>query len=136
MITWLKPDDEENNWLFKKLKAMILNANKSLWNFDISYLLEPLQFTEYHGDGGHYDYHLDVGLNVNHRKISVIVQLEDSSNYEGGDLQILRNKEPESLPRDKGAVILFPSFLLHRVPPVTSGIRRRLVCWAGSSQFR
>ena len=69
-------------------------------------------------------------------------QLTDGSEYQGGELEFdFRNYDPpienkinkniiqakEILP--KGSIIVFPSFVWHRVKPVTQGVRYSLVMW-------
>ena len=70
------------------------------------------------------------------RKLSMTVSLTNPDEYEGGDLEFdFRNQDEASQPRiceeirPKGSVIVFPSFVWHRVKPVTKGIRHSLVCW-------
>ena len=52
----------------------------------------------------------------------------DTSEYEGGDFEFDEVKTTADF-RSKGTVLVFPSYLRHRVLPVTSGIRRSLVAW-------
>jgi PKHD-type hydroxylase len=135
--SWV-PKTDANLWLYTKLGNMITEANNALWNFDLFAMNEEIQYTEYYQDGGHYDYHLDIGGGdpLNQRKISITVQLSGPDEYEGGDFQIIRGKNPETLPKEKGCVLVFPSYILHRVTPVTAGTRRSLVLWVGGSSFR
>jgi PKHD-type hydroxylase len=70
------------------------------------------------------------------RKLSVVLQLSDPSEYEGGDLEIMNCSEPTQVKKEKGLVTAFPSFMLHRVTPVTKGIRRTLVVWLTGPRFR
>jgi PKHD-type hydroxylase len=71
------------------------------------------------------------------RKISIVVQLSDPDEYEGGELQIQTGSESYiSILKKKGAVTLFPSYMRHRVTPVTKGVRKSLVLWVGGSTFR
>jgi PKHD-type hydroxylase len=136
-IKWLYNSRSETRWLYDKLLDLAKTANSNLWNFDLISSPESIQYTEYHEGGGHYGYHLDIGPgSASHRKISISVQLSDPSEYEGGDFELLRGMSPERLPNTQGAVLLFPSYLLHRVTPVTKGIRRSLVLWVGGSAFR
>ena len=79
---------------------------------------------------------MSAGYPLNQRKISMTVQLSDGGEYEGGDFEIMRNREPEKLPKGKGTVLVFPSYILHRVTPVTSGIRKSLVLWLGGASFK
>jgi PKHD-type hydroxylase len=135
-IKWLGETYQATEWIYDKLIEFATIANRELWNFDLMSTVDSIQYTEYHEGGGHYDYHVDLGPGTaSHRKISIIVQLSDPSEYEGGDFEIVKGPTPEVLPKNKGAVILFPSYLLHRVTPITKGTRRSLVIWIGGKSF-
>lgn len=130
--------NEESHWLYEKLSKYINQANSEVWGFDLFGMAEEIQYTEYYQNGGHYDYHMDMGNGypLNQRKISVTVQLSNSNEYTGGDFEILIGSNPATLPRGKGVVLIFPSFFLHRVTPVTKGIRKSLVLWVGGGSYR
>lgn len=136
-VRWIARN-AETEWIYAKLISLIDKANEDLFHFNISGAPEIIQYTEYYQDGGHYDYHLDMGKGVPlcTRKISVAVQLSDPKEYEGGDFEILRGTYPEKMLKGKGVALLFPSYLLHRVTPVTKGIRKSLVFWVGGSSFK
>ena len=95
--------------------------------------IADFQYTEYHGNQeAKYDWHHDVDWNKNDgrdRKLSVTVQLSDPSDYEGGHFEFGEVEEPLPESRDKGTILIFPSYLQHRVAPVTSGVRKTLVAW-------
>lgn len=134
-IKWL-PYDKRTEWIIDKLTHQITEANQ-IWKFEISSILDNIQYTEYNGDGGHYDWHLDIGPNnISHRKISVVVQLSDPNDYEGGKLQLKNGYGELDVPLGKGNVIIFPSFLLHRVTPLTAGNRKSLVLWVGGGHYK
>jgi PKHD-type hydroxylase len=99
-----------------------------------------IQFTEYHAtEGGKYDWHHDVDWNNNNgfdRKLSLTVQLSSPSDYDGGNFEF---NEVEQLPKNSkelGTVVVFPSYLQHRVTPVTQGVRRSLVAWFQGPAWR
>ena len=98
-----------------------------------------IQFTEYRGDNsGHYDWHADVSWGADaqyDRKLPMSIQLSDPDEYRGGDFELRNSNPPEGL-RDRGSVIIFPAYLLHRVTPVTAGIRRSLVTWIEGPRWR
>ncbi len=85
--------------------------------------VEDLQFATYNKDD-FYGWHKDADIN-NNRMLSVSVQLSDPDTYEGGDLQI----KDFLAERARGTILVFNSNLLHRVLPVTSGVRYSLVQW-------
>jgi PKHD-type hydroxylase len=134
-IKWL-PYDNSTEWIVDKLMGQIIEAN-NIWKFDISSIMDNIQYTEYDGDGGHYDWHLDIGPNnISHRKISVVVQLSQPYEYDGGRLQLKNGPGEIDVPQGKGTVIIFPSFLLHRVTPLTKGNRKSLVFWVGGGHYK
>ena len=138
-IKWLHPEADTTEWIYERLMDMSLDANWQQWGFDLHHIRDSIQYTEYReNEGGEYKWHQDVGAYpLNYRKVSIVVQLSDDSEYEGGELQIMRDsKDPVTLPKQKGSVILFPSYMLHRVTPVTKGVRKSLVLWVGGSTFR
>ncbi len=141
-VRWI-PQEDSWYWLYEKLSNMVVAANDELWKFNLSHLPEQIQYTEYYAtDKGHYDWHQDIGPNLlSKRKISITVQLSDPSEYEGGDLQLFTggNYEDNSFitaNKAKGAVFIFPSYMLHRVTKVTKGVRRSFVLWVGGSHYR
>lgn len=135
-IRWV-PYSDDFNWVYDRLMGYITEANNALWDFNLHTVIDQIQYTEYQGNGGHYDWHLDIGPNsINHRKVSVVVQLSNPDDYVGGDLELHPGNTSFAVPRKKGAVVVFPSFLLHRVTPLTSGLRRSLVLWAGGEPYK
>jgi PKHD-type hydroxylase len=140
-IKWMNPSSE-NQWIYERLMTLTAEANQSIWGFDLNHIRDAIQYTEYHAgkdesEHGKYDWHMDLGpFPFNHRKVSITVQLSDPDDYEGGDLEIWDGKSNIKLPRFKGATCLFPSYLMHRVTPVTKGVRKSLVLWVGGSSFR
>tara|TARA_R110001592_G_scaffold24940_1_gene95406 strand:- start:75 stop:674 length:600 start_codon:yes stop_codon:yes gene_type:complete len=141
-VRWI-PQDDTWFWLYEKLSAMISTANDTLWNFDLTHIPEQIQYTEYYAtEKGHYTWHQDIGPGMlSKRKISITVQLSGPEEYEGGDLELFTggNYEENSFIRahkGTGTVFIFPSYLLHRVTPVTKGVRRSFVLWVGGSPYR
>jgi PKHD-type hydroxylase len=134
-IKWMNPS-EETSWVYDRLMGCIKEAN-NVWQFNLYSILDDIQYTEYRGGGGHYNWHIDIGPGaISHRKVSVVVQLSDSSEYTGGILEVSTGSNSLKVSNKKGAVILFPSFLQHRVTPVASGLRKSLVLWAGGEHFK
>lgn len=134
-IKWC-PQNEDWHWVYSKLHNMIFEANNVMWKMDITTMPESIQYTEYYEGGGQYDWHMDCGIGLqNRRKISVTVQLSDSSEYEGGELEFNIGKQITA-PRVQGAAVIFPSFYLHRVTPVTKGTRKSFVLWVGGEPYR
>ena len=65
--------------------------------------------------------------------------MSDRTDYEGGVFEIEHvtySPEDRIKMQNKGAIITFPSFLNHRVTPVTKGKRMSLIVWAEGKNFR
>ena len=138
-VKWM-PFNDENKWIYDKIGDMALEANNEMFHFDLSHMPEQIQYTEYYAsNNGHYDWHMDIGSQglMPFRKISVTVQLSGPDEYEGGDLQIWAGGQyPMTAPKGKGNVVIFPSFMMHRVTPVTQGTRKSFVLWLGGGHYR
>jgi PKHD-type hydroxylase len=134
-ISWI-PNESKYGWLFDKLSEYAYVANKNMWNFDIWGYGDELQYTTYYDNGGHYDWHADLGPGISNRKMSMVLQLSDPGEYDGGELQFNNGGGILSVERKLGVLCFFPSFLLHRVTPVTAGVRKSLVTWYCGSNFR
>jgi len=137
-IKWI-PQNDQWNWLYDKMMTMAKEANDAIWNFDLQSAPEAIQYTEYYDhSGGHYGWHQDIGPGMlSHRKISVTVQLSESDEYEGGDLEYWRGGDSwETAPRGAGVVFIFPSYMMHRVTQVTKGTRKSFVIWLGGEHYR
>ena len=134
-ISWI-PEESNNQWLYDKISQYAISANKEMWNFDIWGYHDALQFTNYYGDGGHYDWHADLGPGISNRKLSVVLQLSDPKDYVGGELQMNTGGGITSVAKEYGSLCFFPSFVLHRVTPLTSGTRTSLVTWLCGANLR
>lgn len=138
---------EKNNcWdIQQKVTNRVDELNERFFKFELLFI-EPFQLTQYtSSDRGFYNYHIDataVTKNIT-RKLSFVIQLNDPSDFEGGDFCIIDAKGEEfnvtqerpDLIR-KGNIIVFPSFIPHKITPVTSGKRHSLVGWCNGPRFR
>lgn len=117
----------------EQIYRTMLEVNERFYRFDVSGH-EQLQLAEYRS-GDEYDWHLDFGpKEAAKRKLSASIQLSKPNIYDGGDLQFWGGKP---VTREQGALIIFPSYILHRVTLVTRGVRHSLVAWAiGVRSFR
>ena len=142
----------DERWLYDLIQPYFLSANKFAgWNFDINWV-EQVQFAQYTKDQ-HYDWHCDSGVELNDdvasqgygkiRKLSIVISLSDPKDYEGGDFefQFRSLKDPTitkiaSELKPMGSVLVFPSYIWHRVKPITKGLRYSLVTWVRGHPFR
>ena len=134
-ISWIS-DNPETEWIYRRISNYAKIANEAMWNFDIWGYQDLLQYTKYYGNGGHYDWHADLGPGISNRKLSCVLQLSTPEEYEGGELQMNPGGDIMSVPKGLGTICFFPSFLLHRVTPLTSGTRKSLVTWLCGANLR
>ena len=140
-------------WINRQITAFMSEANINAgWNYQLNEL-EPSQFTFYDSNkafyGWHQDSHHEVyrnhpikSLNNKTRKVSCIIPLSNKEEYEGGELEFCWIEEGELKTHvckeiyKKGTILVFPSYLFHRVTPVTAGKRYSLVIWAVGDKFK
>ena len=138
-VAWLHPC-EKTKLIWQKIIHAVTQVNNKHFHFDLDGCYEPAQLGMYKSnDGGHYNWHIDcMGSHLTTpRKLSMALMLSDTSEFEGGDLQVKTiNDNAETLEQKQGRAFFFPSYTLHRVAPVTKGVRRSLVMWFGGPPFK
>lgn len=134
-VSWLYPN-EVTGWIFARLSGAINEINARYFGFDLATMSQGLQFTRYQAPGEHYEWHIDRGLQSGTRKLSLSLQLSDPEDYEGGDLELWFGGEPVKANKTRGLITFFPSYVMHRVAPVTKGVRYSLVCWVSGPPFK
>lgn len=128
--------DEKSEWLFNRMGTLAMSTNNNYYHFDLLGFHRALQLATY-SEGDFFDWHLDFGPgDISSRKLSLTVQLSDPEEYEGGDLQFMINQNIVTAPKKKGTVIIFPSFIMHRVTPITKGHRQSIVGWVDGPPYR
>jgi PKHD-type hydroxylase len=136
-VFWI-PKVKQNDWIYTRVLNLVAEANDKFFHFDISDISEHIQFTRY-DDGEKYDWHVDFGGELQAlRKLSLVVQLSDSCEYEGGELQFGNSTDDklEVADKNKGCTVIFPSYMRHRATEVTKGTRCSLVVWISGPPFR
>lgn len=145
-VHWLNKD--KWSWVYDRLWAHVKDVNAKHYGVDVHDLRRPLRVNEKQGSrslqlsrydvgqAGHYTWHLDISRNRWVRKLSVVVQLSDPATYGGGKLQAKTGVGTVDMLGRRGTVFVFPSWVLHRVTPVSSGTRCSLVGWYHGPQWR
>jgi PKHD-type hydroxylase len=149
-IVWMN-----DRWIYDEILPYVQKANNSAgWNYEFDWS-ESCQFTKY-SKGQYYDWHCDswnvpydnpknLNFHGKIRKLSVTCSLSDPKDYKGGELEFNFNnpeiskknnirKCKEILPR--GSIVVFPSFVWHRICPVIKGTRFSLVIWNIGHPFK
>ena len=129
---------EQNRFLHSLIHKYIVMANAECFGFELNSLCE-FQIAEY-GSGGHYDNHFDMRLENRSsvRKLGITVQLSEAREYAGGDFVFSDDigTPSQDIIKQKGTVIVFPSFIYHKVKPVTQGKRYSLVGWYEGNNWK
>tara|TARA_B100002003_G_C14097021_1_gene527641 strand:- start:276 stop:893 length:618 start_codon:yes stop_codon:yes gene_type:complete len=118
----------------------IMRANSEIWRLDLTgFNMETdqpniLRYRE--KEAGHYNWHLDIGAEFSNRKLTCIIQLSDPKDYDGCDVEILGAPTGEKKLKERGTVIMFPSYVQHRVTKITRGTRYCWVGWVHGPHFR
>lgn len=138
-VGWMDASQSTSD-IWQKLVEAIASVNSQFFHYDLTGCFEPAQLGIYKADdGSHYTWHADDCSSScrTPRKLSMALLLDDPSQFEGGELQVMhQSNEPKSLEQKRGRAWFFPSWMLHRVTPVTKGVRRSLVLWVGGPSFR
>ena len=134
-ISWI-PFKKMND-MYKDIEKIMKTTNGNHFGFNGMTITEMAQYTEY-PEGGFYEWHVDNDVNFAHeppvRKISMTLLLSPESEFEGGDLELMREEKIAKL--KQGHAIFFASFIRHRVTPVIKGNRKSLVMWFGGTPFK
>jgi PKHD-type hydroxylase len=130
-VHWAPPMDLIECVMFR----MGMKANEMpQWRFLVDGTEPNVQITRYE-PGQHYTSHIDSVMTADERqrKLTVVLLLNDPDEYSGGDLKVIDNVIPT---KNKGTIIIFPSFMAHCVTPITSGVRYSAVCWLTGPKFK
>jgi PKHD-type hydroxylase len=142
-IKFFTPDGN-NNWIFDRLSSTIDSINSQYYGLDLNGF-DAIQFTEYGAEGEKYDWHMDTILGpsrgpnfVQTRKLSLTIPINDPSEWTGGEFQLQTGnpEDPIIVEQKRGTAIIFPSFLIHRITPIISGVRKSLVIWLVGPKFK
>jgi len=134
-IEWLS-NTLDTKWVFEKLAHVASRLNADHYRLELTGFGEMLQLTHYdQSENGMYGWHQDFGNGIS-RKLSMVVQLTDPAEYEGGNLQIFSHDSPKNIRKQRGLIAVFPSYIVHQVTPVTQGNRQSLVAWVSGPPFK
>lgn len=132
---------EDLTWVYDRIARKVALANNDFFRFDLTGLGEAIQFLKYElleGEPpGHYNWHQDFGGGSSaNRKLSVVVNLSDPSDYSGCRLKVMTESEWEVPYIGQGEAVCFPTWTPHRVTAIESGVRYALAVWVHGPQFR
>lgn len=136
-LVWVD-DVPGQGWVMAQIIDIVRAANRT-FSFDLTAFHESPQIASYDADReGHFDWHADIGDGAlaSQRKLTMVAQLSSPDDYDGGRLELMPSAQVLVAKSERGSVTVFPSYVLHRVTPVTRGLRRSLTIWAHGPAFR
>ena len=138
-LNWM-PNTPETKWVFDTLAHVVSSMNAQFFRFHLTGFGEHIQLTNYDGaESGMYGWHVDMGASTTSpcRKLSIVLQLSDPVDYEGGVLELQPSgSNVVKMRKQRGLIVAFPSWTLHQVTPVTQGNRQSLVAWVSGPAFK
>jgi PKHD-type hydroxylase len=132
-IFWI-PRAGKTEWVFSRLWNLVKFYNAK-YAFELSGDMGQAQLTRYSA-GQRYNWHMDIGpREASLRKISVVVELTSLAPIDGGGIEIFYGDSVDNkIQLNRGDVVVFPSFVMHRASPVRRGVRWSLVLWIKGTQ--
>ena len=128
---------DKDGFPYTQIANVVAELNRDWWNFDVTgfnFLTDHPSAFKYNV-GGKFDWHYDFTHSEPTRKLGFTLQLSNSSEYEGGNLEFFGHEFDEKS-REKGTLILFPSYSWHRVTEITKGTRLAMVGWVHGPSFQ
>lgn len=135
-VVWLRPSPEHQA-VYEFVGGFVNKANADVFKLQVRSFDEPFQIATYTAEAsGFYGWHVDIGAGqLANRKLSIVIPLTDPAEYEGGRFEVFNEAEPTPIAMPLGRIVAFPSYLLHRVTPVTRGVRRTMAIWVSGPPF-
>lgn len=131
-VAWM-PTAEAPEWLVERVGELLADAAQA-FNFDISAPMEDFKLIKYRR-GNRVPWHVDCGSGpAATRKLTLTALLSDPATFDGGELTVA-GYVPD-LHSSIGDVVIFPSFLAHKVTTIARGNRHTLIAWAHGTRFR
>jgi len=130
MIHWMNNENYKDFLMpiYDHISRKVRMINDGMWRYNYEGY-GVFQYSEY-TEGDHFNWHIDqIEIKGESRKVSFSIGISDESEYEGGDLGFKAAEEEDYYKIGRGDIIAFPSWMLHKVTPVTKGKRRVLVGW-------
>ena len=138
-LNWLS-NNQNTQWVFETLGHVVSSLNSQFFRFNLTGFGENIQLTNYNSsEQGMYGWHIDMSPSTTApcRKLSLVLQLSDPVEYEGGVLELkTHGADIIKMRKQRGFIVVFPSWTQHQVTPVTQGDRQSLVAWITGPAFK
>jgi len=98
-------------------------VNKIYWQYALDEY--PAAWLQTYKSGDSYKVHMDCAAGQS-RKLTAVIMLTDSKDYEGGDLRFVDLLSLPKVEPRRGTIVVFSSWLRHEVTPLTRGFRQTI----------
>jgi hypothetical protein len=109
--------------VFSSIWLFATEMNGIWWKFNLDHY--PGAYMQTYNAGEGYLLHTDTTIGIS-RKLTAVVMLTDPQDYTGGRLELLPVPNSYSIPKTRGTIVVFPSWILHKVHPVVMGTRQTI----------
>ncbi len=126
------PPNEITNFIYNRLRDIIIDTNNCYWKFNLYDFAEQLKFIEYNSVNTNLSKLCgDIGNNLSvTRKLTIVVQLSNDTDYEGGNTILFNYSKPLFMTRKKGCVSIYPTYMSYQIEKIIKGVRNVLIIYA------
>ena len=130
----------KNGYPLDQINFGASQVNSDAWRFDLSgFPADDMPWLGRQKKGKYSEENWEVAIGggfTSSRKLSFVLQLSDPTTYDGGDVMLHNINTDTDGFRQQGTLIVFPSYWLNRITPVTRGVRHFITGWIHGHSFR
>jgi len=128
---------EVEGFPFENIKSVTKTANEEIYDFKLIGVIDQdfPQIYKYEAND-YYNWHMDLTPMAPSRKISFIINLSNPEAYEGGEIEFLNIDSAKGATSEQGTCLIFPSWTVYKINPVTKGKKLLILGHIHGSLFR
>lgn len=122
---------------FMDIRSVTKEANDAIYDFSLLGIIDQdfPQVYKYDAES-FYDWHSDLTPNAPSRKLTFIINLNDSSEYKGGEIEFLNMNTDSVDLSEQGTCLVFPSYIAYKINKVTEGTKHIIVGHVHGALFK
>lgn len=122
---------------FMEIRSVTKKANDEIYDFSLLGIIDqdfPQLFK--YSENEYYNWHIDLNVMIPSRKITFVINLSDSTDYTGGEIEFLNIDTTGVEISEQGSCLIFPSYIPYKIAPVTHGNKYILVGHVHGALFK